>query len=159
MPTSVTASQSNDSDYITFANLNNNLVNLFKLMSVGKWTGQFVNLGACMCSVTQILQALNNNVVSFFNWFSANGGSAGGAQSGLVDLANGTSSKAVVFATPFAAPPSVVCVVAAPDNTGYVITVGEDGGSVTINGFTAMLGAATPVAGYKLLWIATPRTQ
>lgn len=128
-------------------------------MSSGKWTGNFVNLGACLCSEPQILAALNNNIVSFFNWFSANGVPGSGAQSGIVDLANGDASKAVVFNTPFAATPSVVCVIAAPDNTGFVISPGLDGGNVSKTGFTALFAAATPAAGYKMFWIATPTTQ
>jgi hypothetical protein len=162
MPTVVqpTALAPYHSDYEVLAKINNNLVNLFKLMSGNKWTGQFVNIGQCLCSESLIMQAINNNIVSFFAWFALNGGSGGGnVQAGIVAIPNGASSLAVVFATPFSAAPAVVAVVIAPNNAGFVISFGGDGSQLTANGFTAMLGAPVPNGNYKLAWIANPTTQ
>lgn len=65
-----------DSTAQRLAKIQNNLVNLFYLMSAGQFTGLFVNLTNCRCSEAQVLQALNNNIVNFFAWFAANGGVA-----------------------------------------------------------------------------------
>lgn len=162
MPTSTpTCACPVDTPIQLLAKFNNNLALLFKTMSLNRWTGQLVALiggGSCGCTETQILAALNNNIVSFFAWFSANA-VASGAQAGIVDLTNGDASKAVAFATAFAAKPSVVCIIAAPDNSGYVISPGLDNGNVAAAGFTALFAGAVPGAGYKMFWIATPTTQ
>lgn len=65
-----------DSTAQKIAKINNNLVNLFHLMSAHAFTGLFVNLNACRCSESQVLSALNTNIVNFFDWFSDNGGVA-----------------------------------------------------------------------------------
>ena len=145
-----------DSPIKTLAKLSNNLTLIFKTMSFGKWTGQLVGLDDCGCTQAQILQAINSNLASFFSWFSAN--AAQNVQAGVIDLANGVSSQAVVFPTAYGAPPAVFAMVAAPDNTGFVIDASADGGNITGAGFTAMFGASTPSVGFKLIWLATPRT-
>lgn len=81
-----------------------------------------------------------------------------GEQTGYVTLANGASTAAVVFPTAFAAAPIVDCWIVAPDNTGFVISATPDGSTITGAGFTALLGAAMPAAGYRLMWSAAPAT-
>lgn len=55
------------------AKINNNLVILFNLMTAGTFRGNLVNLGECLCSVSQILATLNNNIVAFFAVYSGGG--------------------------------------------------------------------------------------
>lgn len=56
------------------AKANNNLVLLLNLMSSGAFTGQFVNLGECMCSEAQILAAINNNLYAALSSILGGGG-------------------------------------------------------------------------------------
>jgi hypothetical protein len=96
--------------------------------------------------VQAFLTLLANNI---------SGSGVGAAQAGNPAVTTGVTSLAVVFATPFSAPPSVVCNLV-PSGGGNVIAVAPT--SITDNGFTADWGFAIP-AGYTLSWIATPTTQ
>lgn len=72
---------------------------------------------------------------------------------GKVSIASGVEEKAVVFSSPLSAVPIVSAVVSRPTGGANVrCTLRED--SVTINGFTVDLSAATPDANYKLHYIA-----
>ena len=95
-------------------------------------------------------------VQAFLTLLATNISNAGGkSQAGNPAVTAGTTSQAVVFATPFGAPPSVVCNLV-PSGGGNVIAVAPI--NITDNGFTANWGFAIP-AGYTLSWIATPTTQ
>lgn len=76
-------------------------------------------------------------------------------QSGTIPLAQGDVSKAVTFPNVFASKPVVDCWIIAPDNTAFTIAATPDGSSITTSGFTALLAAAIPAAGYILGWRAS----
>ncbi len=80
---------------------------------------------------------------------------AGGAQAGSVAVATNATSQAIVFATPFAAAPSVVCNLV-PPNGGAPILVNPT--NITTTGFTGDWGFPID-AGYKFAWQAVPITQ
>lgn len=145
-----------DSTAQKLAKINNNLVNLFNLMSAEEWTGQFVNLADCRCSDSLVLSAINNNIVNFFNWYSENPAGEG-VQAGVEDLALNDASKAVVFPTAFAAAPAVVANLISPDGLG-VIDVSPDDTTLTAAGVTFVFGALIPAAGWKLAWHAAEET-
>lgn len=63
-----------DGETQLLAKANNNLVILLKIMSAGTFTGQFVNLGDCMCSKNQILAAINNNLYNALTAILTGGG-------------------------------------------------------------------------------------
>lgn len=75
-------------------------------------------------------------------------------QAGVATIAINETTKAIVFPTAFAAAPVVVVSLAAPDNTGFVISCVVDESTRATTGFTALLGAAVPTGTYKLLWFA-----
>lgn len=76
------------------------------------------------------------------------------AKASTVALTAGVTSIAVVFATAFAASPTVICNLIDPAGN----TVVANPAAVTAAGFTAQWGFAIP-AGYSLSWIACPATQ
>jgi hypothetical protein len=73
------------------AKINNNLAVTFNLL-MPSFSGQLVNVGQCLCSEAQILAALNNNIVNFFEAY--------GGGSGLVPVNNDVHSWAELAAVP-----------------------------------------------------------
>ena len=73
------------------AKINNNLAVTFNLL-MPTFSGQLVNIGQCLCSEAQILAALNNNIVDFFEAY--------GGGSGLVPINNSVHSWAELAAVP-----------------------------------------------------------
>ena len=71
---------------------------------------------------------------------------------GVVDVASGDKTGAVVFAEAFASSPSVNCTVLLPDGSAAAVTPTVH--TVSATGFTWRLSAPTPAAGYKLHWHA-----
>lgn len=113
------------------------------------FTGIQVNTGACGCSELQILQVINRNLVAAFTSVASSS-----VQSGVEALALNDASKAVVFPVAFASAPSVVAMIIAPDNTGFVVSLVADESTRTVAGVTFLFGASIPAAGYKLAWLA-----
>lgn len=83
--------------------------------------------------------------------------SAGGAnlQSGSEPILIGSDTVSVTFPVPFASVPDVVASISRP-STENLIEFNIDENSITVNGFTASLGAATGTANYNLKWMANP---
>jgi hypothetical protein len=73
---------------------------------------------------------------------------------GTATVANAAESKAVAFSTPFGAAPSTVMAWLMVPSSGAIIACAVDWSTITANGFTAVFGAATPNANYKLGWLA-----
>lgn len=74
-------------------------------------------------------------------------------QSGSQNIGSGVSTISVVFGTPFLSVPDVVVSISRPA-AEPLIDVNIDEASITVNGFTASLGATTDTANYKLKWMA-----
>lgn len=74
-------------------------------------------------------------------------------QSGSQAIGNGLDTVSVVFPVAFAAIPAVVATVSRPA-ADPLIDWNIDEASITVNGFTASLGATTPNGNYKLKWMA-----
>jgi len=142
-----------DSKIQSLGKINNNLVILFEAMS-SAFTGIQVNTGACGCTELQILQTINRNLVAAFEAITA----SSLVQAGVEDLAQNDVSKAITFPAAFAAAPSVVPVIVAPDNSGYVIDCVLDESTRTTIGVTVLFAAAIPGAGYKMSWVAAEET-
>lgn len=80
-----------------------------------------------------------------------NGGST--LQSGSQDIPLGVDTVSVVFPVAFASVPDIVATMSRPVAEG-LIELNIDEASITVNGFTASLGATTGSANYKLKWMA-----
>lgn len=76
-----------------------------------------------------------------------------GLQSGSQAIGAGVETISVVFPTPMTAVPNIVPGISRPV-AEPLITVNIDRASVTVNGFTASLGAVTPSVNYLLTWFA-----
>lgn len=76
-----------------------------------------------------------------------------GLQSERQAIGAGVDMVAVVFPTPFAAVPTVVASISRPAAED-LIPFNIDEASITVNGFTASLGATTGSANYKFNWLA-----
>jgi hypothetical protein len=75
-------------------------------------------------------------------------------QSGSQAIGLGVETVAVVFPVAFVATPNIVISISRPESENLIeANIDED--SITVNGFTASLGAATGSANYKLKWMAT----
>lgn len=79
-----------------------------------------------------------------------------GAQASSVNLAINDTSATVTFPTAYSAAPIVDCWVVGPDSSAYSIGAFPDGSTITTTGFTAIIAAPIPAAGYKLYWSANP---
>lgn len=74
-------------------------------------------------------------------------------QSGSQAIGSGVDTISVVFGTAFAVAPTVVASISRPVAENLV-EFNIDEASITVNGFTASLGATTGSANYKLKWMA-----
>lgn len=74
-------------------------------------------------------------------------------QRARVTIASGAETKAVTFGTAFASAPIVTVSLEVPSGEP-VISAEVEKDSVTTGGFTAVLGAATPSANYRLVYTA-----
>lgn len=74
-------------------------------------------------------------------------------QAGSEAIGNGLDTVSVVFPVAYAAIPVVTATVSRPA-ADPLITWNIDEASITVNGFTASLGANTINANYKLKWMA-----
>lgn len=62
-----------NSEYENQVAINNNLVALFNLMSNNQWFGTVIDPQGCGCTSKAVLNAIAQNIWSFFYYFSANG--------------------------------------------------------------------------------------
>ena len=74
-------------------------------------------------------------------------------QAGSEAIGNGLDTVSVVFPVAYAAIPVVTATVSRPV-ADPLIDWNIDEASITVNGFTASLGATTPNGNYKLKWMA-----
>lgn len=74
-------------------------------------------------------------------------------QAAAQDIGSGVDAISVVFGTPFAVAPVIVATISKPVAEN-MIECTIDQASITVNGFTASLTAATSSANYKLNWMA-----
>lgn len=80
--------------------INNGLVSLFSLMSDGGFVGKLVNVWGCMCSQVKVLEATNNNISEFYDWWKDNGGGGSGTVTSVsVVTANGVSGTVATATT------------------------------------------------------------
>lgn len=73
---------------------------------------------------------------------------------GTINLSAADESKAVAFDEPFASPPRHVSATLSIPAGGAIIAAAVDDTTVAATGFTVLLGAPIPGAGYKLRWVA-----
>lgn len=76
------------------------------------------------------------------------------AQAFTVALAEGDTTKAVTFPTAFASAPRGLKVQLLVPSGGFNFGADPDSSTLTASGFTCLLGAAVPAAGYQLSIIA-----
>jgi hypothetical protein len=73
----------------------------------------------------------------------------------MVSIPNGVESVAIVFATALAALPTKIHLTLLAPAGGAGFMVWADASTLTVNGFTARLGALTPNANYQLCYSAS----
>lgn len=81
------------------------------------------------------------------------GATASTLQSGSQAIGSGVDTISVVFPVAYAVAPIVVASISRPVAEN-LIEFNIDEASITVNGFTASLGASTGSANYKLKWMA-----
>jgi small ligand-binding sensory domain FIST len=84
---------------------------------------------------------------------NSGGGGGGGTLAGSQAITINNDTVSVVFSAPFATVPVVVANASRPV-AEPIIDANIDEASITVNGFTASLGAAPASGNYKLKWMA-----
>lgn len=116
----------------------------------------------CYCNFDEwdLLVAILEQDIASFNRLQqlievVSGSGALNLQSGSQPILIGSDTVSVVFPIPFVSVPTVVASISRP-STENLVEFNIDENSITVNGFSASLGAATGTANYNLKWIANP---